>query len=350
MLPPASLSSQARQASIRQECMTTLPILARALLSTQITDTGSPDYGALRCPEDGALHTRAAEAVYPFAVIYRETHDEQYRRGAIALGNWLIRQQAKDGEWAETPWTWTGTTADQLLMLGLAYPIVEPHLTSAERSSWRVSIERAAAYLVERMNPDFATINYCATTPATLAVVNRVFPNAAYLPKARTLARQVLSRMTSDGFIEGEAARVGAVKYGVDPGYEMDMSFWGLTLYAQLTGDTLVAERVKRAVASHLSLVYPNGMIDGSWGARCYKWTTFGSKTADGSQVLFSLLAGEDARYRTAAIRNLDYLRTMIRDGFVDVGAARRVGVDHRPVPLRDLCTREEPGDGGGTR
>ena len=61
-------------------------------------------------------------------------------------------------------------------------------------------------------------------------------------------------------------------------------------------------------------------MIDGSWGARSYKWTTFGSKTADGSQILFSLYAHEDARYRTAAIRNLEYLRTMIRDGLVGNG------------------------------
>ncbi len=311
---------QTPSVSLQREFLETLAVLSRALLDTQITDASSPDHGALVCPETKDLHTRAGEAVYPFAIMFKRTNDERQLRAAVALGNWLIRQQAKDGEWAETPWTWTGTTTDQLLMMSLAYPILEPHLTAAERLAWRTSIERAAAYLVERMSPDFATINYCATTPATLAVTDRLFPNPAYLPKARQLARQVLARMNADGFIEGEAARVGAVKYGVDPGYEMDMSFWGLALYAKLTGDSLVDSYVRRAARSHLSLVYPDGMIDGSWGTRSYKWTTYGTKTGDGSQVLFSLLAPEDARYRTAAIRNLELLRSMIKNGLVGSG------------------------------
>jgi hypothetical protein len=130
----------------------------------------------------------------------------------------------------------------------------------------------------------------------------------------------VLAKMNDDGFIEGEAARVGKVKYGVDPGYELDMTFWGLLLYARLNGDVFVEERIRKAVEAHLYLVYPNGIIDGSWGTRCYKWTTYGSKTADGTQILFSLLAGRDARYRTAAWRNLEYLRTMMKDGLIGSG------------------------------
>jgi len=69
-----------------------------------------------------------------------------------------------------------------------------------------------------------------------------------------------------------------------------------------------------------LPFVYPNGAIDGSWGSRCYKWTTFGSKTADGCQILFSLYAAEDPRYVTAAMSNLRYLRGMIKDGKIGNG------------------------------
>jgi hypothetical protein len=130
----------------------------------------------------------------------------------------------------------------------------------------------------------------------------------------------VLSKMNDDGFIEGEAARVGNVKYGVDPGYEMDMTFWGLLLYARLNNDAVVEKKIRNAVDSHLNLVLPNGIIDGSWGTRCYKWTTYGSKTADGTQILFSLLAKDDPRYRTAAWRNLEYLRTMMKNGLIGSG------------------------------
>ncbi|MFQ5770220.1 MAG: hypothetical protein ACE5HX_06770, partial [bacterium] len=122
------------------------------------------------------------------------------------------------------------------------------------------------------------------------------------------------------GFIQGEAARVLGVKYGVDLGYEMDMSLWGLALYAKVLHDTLVTEAVRKSLKKNLYFVYPNGAIDGSWGSRCYKWTTYGSKTADGSQTLFGLFAHEDARYLTAGIRNLEYLREMIKDGMIGNG------------------------------
>jgi hypothetical protein len=306
--------------SIREECLKMLPMLTEALLKMQITDTTQKDVGALVCPESNELHTRAAEAVYPFAVMYQASKQERYLRASISLGNWLITRQAKEGEWLETPWTWTGTTADQLLMMALAYPIVEPHLSRAEARAWKVSIERAGDYLVKYMHPDFATINYCATTPATLLATHRVIPKQEYLDKALTLTRMVLARMDEDGFIQGEAARVGSVKYGVDLGYEMDMSLWGLGLYARLAGDTLVDRAVRNALQTHLHFVYPDGMIDGSWGTRCYKWTTYGSKTADGCQILFSLYSHEDSRYRTAALRNLDYLKTMMRGGVLGNG------------------------------
>ena len=91
-------------------------------------------------------------------------------------------------------------------------------------------------------------------------------------------------------------------------------------MYARLTNDTVVHNEIKNALLEHLPMVYPNGVIDGSWGARCYKWTTFGSKTADGSQILFSLFSKEDNRFTTAAIRNLEYLRTMIHNGMIGSG------------------------------
>jgi hypothetical protein len=306
--------------NLGRECRVTLEVLGQALLKTQVTDSRDSSFGALRCPESGLFHTRAAEAVYPFAVLFKQTKDEKYRKAAVELGNWLNRQQQPGGEWLETPWVWTGTTADQLLMMSLAYPILEPSLSNSERASWKRSIEAAAQFLLKTMSPDFATINYCGTTPASLMTTNAIFPNPAYVRKAQELSRMVLSKMNDDGFIEGEAARVGNVKYGVDPGYEMDMTFWGLLLYARLNKDAFVENTVRKAVESHLNLVYPNGIIDGSWGTRCYKWTTYGSKTADGTQILFSMLANADGRYRTAAWRNLQYLRSMMKNGLIGSG------------------------------
>lgn len=314
------LSSGSEKVSLKDECYKTFGTLTETLLSLQVKDRANSNYGALMCPECKLFHTRAAEAVYPLVIRYKHSNEKKYLESAIELGNWLIKQQNPGGEWLETPWTWTGTTADQLLMMSLSFPVIQNYLDAKTKEKWKNSIQLAADFLVKNMSPDFATINYCATTPATLAATNLIFPDDRYILKARELSRQVLSKMNIDGFIEGEAARVGKVKYGIDVAYEFDMSFWGLLMYATFTGDTLVENKISSAVLSHLNLVYPDGIIDGSWGTRCYKWTTLGSKTADGSQILFSLLSKKDARYRTAAIRNLEYLRKFIVNGMVVSG------------------------------
>ncbi len=303
-----------------KEVKKSLEILIDALQSEQIPDPQNSEFGALRCPGCNVLHTRAAEAVFPFAVWYEISGELKYAQSAIDLGNWLIRQQQPDGSWKETPEEWTGTTTDQLLMMAGAYPILVSRLTEEEKVQWRSAIKAAADYLTQVMDHSFASINYCATTTISLLVADKVVQDVAYRTKAQILAGQVVAMMNEEGFIEGEGGRVYGSKYGADIGYEFDMSLWGLGLYAKFSGDTLVEKRVKKSLANHLPFVYPNGSIDGSWGIRSNKWTTYGSMTADGCQVLFGMYADEDPRYGTAAIKNLFYLRDMMKNGIVGYG------------------------------
>ncbi len=320
-LSVAAASASTHQAtSLASASFETMKVLTDALIRLQVVEPGDSAYGALVCPGCGVTHSRAAEAVYPLAVAFQRTLDEKYRKAARILAEWLFRQQQPGGEWLETPWTWTGTTADQLLMLAEAYPIIAPGLPAAEEARWKESMRKAADYLVKVMDPAFASINYCPTTAAALMVTDAIIPDPVYVQKARRLAHQVIAKMDEAGFIQGEAARAHGVKYGVDLGYEMDMSLWGLGLYARLAGDTTVDRAVRRSLAKNLPFVYPNGAVDGSWGSRCYKWTTYGSKTADGCQILFGLYGDEDPRYITAALRNLEYLRGMISGGMLGNG------------------------------
>lgn len=316
----SSCGKPAREISLRAECLQTLHVLVDALLDLQVTDFHDSNHGALRCEYHNVFHTRAAEAIYPLAVAFKHSGNRQYLVAGKNLGNWLIKQQLSSGEWKETPEEWTGTTTDQLLMMVLAFQVMKDSLTDREKEAWEISIKKAADYLVDVMSPEFASINYCATTAASLAMTNKYFPDERYLKKAKDLAIQVVSRMDEDGFITGEGGRIYGVKYGADVGYEIDMSLWGLGLYAKLTNDEFVNGKVSESLKNHLYFVYPNGSIDGSWGIRSNKWTTYGSKTADGCQIIFSLYAHEDSRYRTAAIRNLEYLGGMIKDGIIGYG------------------------------
>ena len=291
-----------------------------ALIQHIQQDKQNSDYGGILCPHCLIYHTRAAEAVYPLSYEYQQTQNSALREIAINLGNWLIKQQETDGSWKETPEEWTGTTTDQTLMMALAFPILKPYLTKVEERNWLSAIEKASDYLTTVMSPEFASINYCATTTTTLMQVNTLIPKQEYVSKAHKLAHQVIAKMDFDYFLTGEGGRVFDVKYGVDLGYNLEMSLWGLTLYARLANDTLINNHVEEALKRHIGFVYPNGTIDNSWGIRSNKWTCFGGATSDGCHILFSLWANKNDIYRTAAIRNMNYLEKCLKDGHVGFG------------------------------
>lgn len=306
---------EAQKVNLKDEYASTLKVLSDALIKRQLTQKKAANYGAIECRHCNVLHTRAAESVYPFAVMYSITNNERYLNAAISTAKWLISQQETDGSWKETPEEWKGTSTDQLLMLFLAYDKIVHKLDDNERITWKASMRNAAQFLLSAMTPEFASINYVATTSATLAKAGIFFDDSSYKSKAKQLARRTISKMDEDGFINGEGGRSHGNKMGVDLGYDMEMSLWGLGLYAKLSSDTMVEGYVKRSLKNHLYFIYPDGSLDASWGIRSNKWTGFGSATSDGCQALFSLYADEDPRYATASLRNLKFIReNMVKD------------------------------------
>lgn len=316
----ACILSSGQPMHARREYAAVLKTLCDALITRQDHEKSHAECGSIACAHCRVLHTRAAEAMYPFALEYTIARDARYLSAAILSADWLIGQQQPNGSWKETPEEWTGTSTDQLLMMLLTYPIVLPHLSEQERERWRSCMRRAADYLSTVMTPEFASINYVATTTATLAKANELFGNPTYLEKATALAHRVVAKLDEDGFVTGEGGRTHNIKSGVDLGYAMEMSLWGLGYYARLTGDRYVDSCVKRSLKTHLFFIYPDGSMDGSWGIRSNKWTTYGGVTSDGCQALFALYAKEDPAYVTAALKNLRYLKTNIKEGIIGYG------------------------------
>lgn len=309
-----------RKIDLKAEYAKTLIELSNTILSQQVNEPAESNFGAITCLHCDVYHTRAAESVFPLYVSYTITHDKKYLKAAIDVGNWLIKQQFPDGSWKETPEEWTGTSTDQLLMMAESYEGIRPHLSAAEQSTWLGAIRKAADYLMKVMTPEWASINYVATTTATLARVHRIVPDANYLSRAKELAHRTISKMDEDGFLTGEGGREHDNKYGVDLGYNMEMSLWGLGYYARLANDTVVENAVRSALRSHVYFIYPDGSLDASWGIRSNKWTTYGSATSDGCQVLFTLFVDDQPCYARAAYKNLQYLRTNVTNGFIGYG------------------------------
>lgn len=322
---------QAQDIPIRKEYAQSVKDLSNALMKRQESNAADSNYGGIWCAHCRVWHTRAAEAIYPFSIVYSITGEDRYLQAAKQVGAWLIKQQQPNGSWKETPEEWTGTTTDQLLMLFLAYDKISNRLTKQQQTDWKQSMKKAADYLAAVMRPEFASINYVATTTATLAKAGIFFNNDSFLSRARELAHRTISKMDEDGFIDGEGGKSHGNKMGVDLGYEMEMSLWGLGLYARLTHDELVNDMVKKSLQNHLYFIYPDGSLDGSWGIRSNKWTGYGGATSDGCQVLFSLFSDIDPRYAAAAWRNLQFLRKNMTGDLVGYGPQHEEVFDNPP-------------------
>ena len=300
----------------------TLITLCDALVATQITDPASADRGALVCPSTNPqthpLHSRAAEAVYPFAIAYRRTHDVRYRDAAVTLARWLIGKQQPRGAWGEA-WpnydAWAGTTADQLISLAGAYPILRDELTPADQTAWEGSMRRAAAYVVQAF--PVGNINYHPTGAVALLLTAEALhdPVPAWLAKADDLIALTFKAVNADGLLTGEGQ-------GVDLGYNIAQSIGYLALYGILKSDETIKDRAAALLRTHATFVYPNGAVDNSWGTRSYKWTyESGTKTAPGVYFTFALLADKDPTFGPMGRRCLDYLIDhAMHDGLVTAG------------------------------
>lgn len=308
----------------------TLLSLCNTLLRTQINDPTDPNFGALVCPssnpENHPIHSRAAEAVYPFTIVWKLTGEVKYRDAAIRLGNWLIKIQETSGKkvggWSEV-WPdpeqkgWFGTTTDQLTSMAGAFPVLQAYLNSSEIKKWNSSIERAAEFV--RMNfPIGSNINYNATGAATLVLAYNAVknPRESWLIKADSLMNiNTLKFIDRQNLLSGEGM-------GVDEGYVIAQSIGYIALYGILKNDSHIKQIAADLLKTHYLFVYPNGSVDNSWGTRSYKWSyESGTKTAPGVYFSFALLVDMDPKFNSAGLKCLKYLnQKCMRDGWISYG------------------------------
>lgn len=309
---------------------TALLTLCDALLPTRINEPSDPNYGALVCPstnpENHPIHSRAAEAVYPFAIVWKLTGEVKYRDAAIKLGNWLTTIQETSGKkvggWSEI-WPdpaqkgWYGTTTDQLISMAGAYQILKPYLNASEIESWNSSMQNAAGFIMRNF-PVRTNINYNATGAATLVFAYNTVknPKQSWLIKADSLMNNyTLPFITREHLLGGEGM-------GVDEGYDIAQSIGYMALYAILRNDMHIKQIAADLLKNHYLFVYPNGSIDNSWGTRSFKWSyESGTKTAPGVYFSFALLADRDPSFSSAGLKCLEYLnQKCIRNGWIQYG------------------------------
>jgi hypothetical protein len=296
------------------------------LVAVQINNPANPaENGALGCPACGFIHGRCLDAVYPLLHLAKVTGDKKYLTAGIAVFEWGKNVSQPDGSWTviADPKSWKGITVFGAIALAETLKYHGDLLDAATRARWTERLGRAADYVYANFaSLDFSNINYGCTAVYGLYLFGEVLGNPDYTRRSAELASGVKKFLTQpNGLLFGEGKPAdGKSPRGcapVDLGYNVEESLVALALYAAASGDADFMKLVTRTMCAHLEFMLPDGAWDNSFGTRHYKWTYWGSRTSDGCQPGFAVLAGANPAFATAVYQNTDLLRRCTSGGLL---------------------------------
>ena len=301
------------------------------MIKTQIINPSKQKlHGMLDCPACNHHHPRSIDAVYPFFYMAKATGDKKYLDAGIAAFEWGKNVSRKDGAWTNEldPKSWDGTTVFAAIALAETLKNHGDLLDDEKRLQWFKRLEKATNFVYYRFPViGNANINYGATTIYALNLIGKLINKPEYVKRSHELASQIKSFFTTpNAFLYGE--KQGPDKsiqspkglYGIDLGYNLEESLNNLVLYALEEHDEELLKLVKKSLQTHLEFMIPDGGLDNSFGNRIYKWSYWGSRTSDGMQIAFSLMANYNPAFGTAAYRNTELLKQCTRNGLLHGG------------------------------
>ena len=301
------------------------------MINTQIINPDDPKtHGLLECPACDIIHARVMDAVYPFFYMAKATGNKKYLNAGIAAFEWGENVTRADGAWTNEldPKSWDGTTVFGAVALAETLHYHGDLLDENRRNTWYKRLEKAADFVYHRFDRiGNANINYGATTIYALYLIGKVLNKAEYVKRAKILAEQIKSHFTLPNyFIYGEkqgrdkSIRSPKGLLGIDLGYNAEESLNGLVLYALAVKDEALLELVKKSLDTHLEFITPDGGLDNGFGNRMYKWSYWGSRTSDGMQPAFGMMADYNPALGTAAFKNTELLKRCTSNGLLHGG------------------------------
>jgi len=301
------------------------------MIRRQINQPDDPErHGALECPACPIIHGRCSDALYPFMHVAHVTGDQRYLDAAINVYDWAEHNTSQpDGSWTNDidPRSWRGTTIFGAIALAEALHYHGECLDEERRAAWTKRLDEAAGgYLYRDFKTiDFTNLNYGMTGVYGFNLFGRVLDNQKYTDRSEQFAKRLKEFFTEPNkLLWGEGKPNNGVSdrglLPVDLGYNVEESLNGAVLYALEVNDTELLEFLAESLAGHLQFMLPDGAWDNSWGTRSQKWSYWGSRTSDGCQPAFSLMAGYNPAFGTAAIKNAELLQRCTADGLLHGG------------------------------
>lgn len=298
---------------------------AATLLGLQIKDSSQgADYGGLRCNGTQHIYGRIGDAIYPFMHMARRTGDSRYLDAATLLFRWIETNVSQpDGSWLnEINDKWKGITAFTVIALCDAIRFHGDLMDPAFKSAINDRLTKAGEFIYTNFNIDFGNINYPVSGAYALSLLGTLQDNPKFKEKGKMLTRQAMKFFSSNNhflFGEGtpyyEASKKGC--FSVDLGYNVEESLPNLALYGLLNKDEELLGMVTASLQTHMEFMLPDGGWDNSWGTRNYKWTYWGSRTSDGCQPAYALLADRDPRFYRVALKNTQLLQRCTVNGLL---------------------------------
>ena len=297
-----------------------------ALLRLQAELPGAPTlHGGILCPCCKMIHGRCHEAAYPLLTLAEKTGEDKYLLAAKKLFRWGENMRRPDGSLKNDAKSgWRGVTVFGAIALHDALCYHGALLTPAEKAQWEQRLAQTGAWLYENLRPGKtqAYLNYYAATAAAMALLGNYFGRDAYLSRAQKLADFCFAHTSENGLLYGEGHPLDAQSekgcYAFDiGGYNPEETLPALTRCASALGDAAAIARCRALWKAALEWMLPDGAWDDSTGTRAFKWTYWGSRTADGCQDALFYLGKTDPVFAEAAVRNLALYRRCTRDGLL---------------------------------
>lgn len=299
------------------------------MIRHQIIDPENPErHGALGCPACNHIHGRCMDAVYPFLYMADETSDKKYLDAAILVMQWAENNVSQaDGSWTviPNPKSWKGISVFGAIALGEALHYHGQVLSETIRTGWTERLRKVGDYILDKFSIDFTNVNYGFTAVYGLHLIGKVLHDEQYTARSKELAKDVKNFFTEPNtLLWGEAKPIDKKSAkglpGVDLGYNVEESLNSVVLYALEENDTELLKLLEKALASHAEFMLPDGAWDNSWGTRQNKWSYWGSRTTDGCQMGFGMMADRNPVFGRVAYQSTKLLKDCTADGLLHGG------------------------------
>jgi hypothetical protein len=300
-----------------------------SLINYQITNLETKGlYGGIICPSCARIHGRIGDAIYPMMHMAAKTGDERYLNSAKLLFNWIENNTSSDDGSIVNDVNvsdWKGITVNWIISLTEALRHHGHLLDEKTKQQWTKRIRKGIDFVFGFIDFNISNINYPLVTAYAMALTGDLFNDQKLKDRAREYAHIGLNFITEKDkilFGEGQPLRIKSPKgcYSVDLGYNMEETLPYLVMYALHAKDEKVLEAVTASMRAHLQFYLPDGALDNSIGTRNFKWTYWGTRTGDGVQPAFLMLADKEPVFYKAAYMNTLLLKNCTQNGLLHGG------------------------------